>query len=555
MNRKNIFKGILFALTFIGLQSCDKDFSDVGGNIIGDGNINIETYTVENIVAYNQVYGATDTKNLVEIPLGSYDNGTLGQTSSSFVVQVAPNSSAFSLIGENAKIDSVYVYIPYFSEYEKTENDIAKYKLNNVYGDGSFDLKVYQNGYFLSNSNPSQGGNSKYFSNNSSIFDSNKIGNILNDSPDSKQNTNFVFTNTNIIIYKYDKDGNPIKDETTGKNQEEERLSPGLWLDLNKEYFQELFIGKKTALQDPNTFNDLFRGLYFVASGNSSKGAIGLLNIFQGQLVVKYTDEKKSTNSEGEETTTTEKKTMTFSLSSGVSSGNLDANSNINVNLYQNSNNAEYLDAISQADTKNGDDKLYIKGGEGSIAIVDLFSKNDYAELKKLREDDILINDAILTVYVDENAMSNNINPKRLYLYNYDDEVSLVDFSNDTNTNSSYLKAVFGGIFQEENKDKNLEGNLYRFRITEYLRSLIKSKDFKKSPKLALSMTNDYNSSFLNYIKNQTLESPIDNSPNDIKTIPAFSVSCPVGTILYGANTQTEGKKMKLEIFYTKTKN
>jgi hypothetical protein len=555
MNRKNIFKGILFALTFIGLQSCDKDFSDVGGNIIGDGNINIETYTVENIVAYNQVYGATDTKNLVEIPLGSYDNGTLGQTSSSFVVQVAPNSSAFSLIGENAKIDSVYVYIPYFSEYEKTENDIAKYKLNNVYGDGSFDLKVYQNGYFLSNSNPSQGGNSKYFSNNSSIFDSNKIGNILNDSPDSKQNTNFVFTNTNIIIYKYDKDGNPIKDETTGKNQEEERLSPGLWLDLNKEYFQELFIGKKTALQDPNTFNDLFRGLYFVASGNSSKGAIGLLNIFQGQLVVKYTDEKKSTNSEGEETTTTEKKTMTFSLSSGVSSGNLDANSNINVNLYQNSNNAEYLDAISQADTKNGDDKLYIKGGEGSIAIVDLFSKNDYAELKKLREDDILINDAILTVYVDENAMSNNINPKRLYLYNYDDEVSLVDFSNDTNTNSSYLKAVFGGIFQEENKDKNLEGNLYRFRITEYLRSLIKSKDFKKSPKLALSMANDYNSSFLNYIKNQTLESPIDNSPNDIKTIPAFSVSCPVGTILYGANTQTEGKKMKLEIFYTKTKN
>jgi hypothetical protein len=198
---------------------------------------------------------------------------------------------------------------------------------------------------------------------------------------------------------------------------------------------------------------------------------------------------------------------------------------------------------------------LYIKGGEGSIAIVDLFSKNDYAELKKLREDDILINDAILTVYVDENAMSNNINPKRLYLYNYDDEVSLVDFSNDTNTNSSYLKAVFGGIFQEENKDKNLEGNLYRFRITEYLRSLIKSKDFKKSPKLALSMANDYNSSFLNYIKNQTLESPIDNSPNDIKTIPAFSVSCPVGTILYGANTQTEGKKMKLEIFYTKTKN
>jgi hypothetical protein len=44
MNRKNIFKGILFALTFIGLQSCDKDFSDVGGNIIGDGNINRNIY-------------------------------------------------------------------------------------------------------------------------------------------------------------------------------------------------------------------------------------------------------------------------------------------------------------------------------------------------------------------------------------------------------------------------------------------------------------------------------------------------------------------------------
>lgn len=555
MNRKNIFKGILLALGFVGLQSCDKDFSDVGGDLIGDGNINIETYTVEDIVSYNQAYGVADTKNLVEIPLGSYNNGVLGQTSSSFVVQVAPNSSAFSLIGENAKIDSVYIYIPYFSEYDKTENDVALYNLNNVYGDGSFDLKVYQNGYFLNNSNPSEGGDSKYFSNSSSVFDSNKIGEMLNDSPNSQQNTNFVFINKNIVIYKRDKDGNPIKDETTGENQEEERLSPGLWLDLNKEHFHELFIDKKVELQDPNTFNDLFRGLYFVASENSSKGAIGLLNIFQGQLVVKYTDEKTSTDSEGNETTVSEKKTMTFSLSNGVSSGNLDANTNINVNLYQNSNNAQYLDAVSNADTQNGDDKLYIKGGEGSVAIIDLFAKNDYAELKKLREEDILINDAILTVYVDNDAMGDNVNPRRLYLYNYDDETSLIDFSSDTNTNSSYLKAIFGGIFQEENKDNNVEGNLYRFRITEYLRSLIKSKDFKENAKLAISMTNDYNGSLLNYTKNQTLEFPINNIPNDITSIPSFSVSCPVGTILYGVNTDTKDKKMKLEIFYTKTKN
>jgi len=247
MNYKGIIKTIVIAASIASLQSCDKDFSAVGSDVIGDNNLSIDTYQVEDILAYTQPYGAIGTKNLVNMPFGSIDNGEFGRANSSFVTQVLSSTTSFSSMKENAIIDSVYVYIPYFSQYDKVENDVTLYKLLNVTGEGNFNLEVYENGYYLNDVNPGTGKQLDYFSDASAQYDQYKKATILNDSKDVRQNKEFAFTKQNIIIYKRDADGNILKDEKTDKPLEQEKLAPGVWLDLNTNYFTK-FVENRYSL-------------------------------------------------------------------------------------------------------------------------------------------------------------------------------------------------------------------------------------------------------------------------------------------------------------------
>lgn len=534
------------------LQSCDKDFSEVGGDIIGDNNLNIDTYQVQNITAYTQPYGALSTKNLPNIPFGSIDNGEFGRTNSSFVTQVLSSSTSFDLMKSHAVIDSVYVYIPYYAQYDKVEDEITYYKLLNVTGDGSFNLEVYENGYYLNNVNPGTGKDLEYFSDATAQFEQFKKPTLLNNSNDTKQNTDFSFTKKNIIIYKRDDKGNIIYDEKTNKPTEQERLAPGVWLDLNKDYFKK-FVDNTDLFKDQSQFKDHFRGLYFKATGNSSTGALGLLNMAQGKMVIKYHQEIEETNNEGEKIKKTQRLSITLPFTkdaAGDSSASFD--SHINVSLTTNEGNTH----TQEGDKINGDPFLYIKGSEGNVAVIDLFSANGFEELKALKEKEYLINDAILTVHVDQAAMNKNQIPQRLYLYNYDNGTPISDFLNDNSANADYSKLVYGGLYQTANEETKVKGNFYKFRITEYIRALLKNKELK-SPKLAIAATYNYNDALLNTVTkgiNSKLKTEIPNTPENVTYVPTLSAVYPMGTVVYGTNTSSD-KKMTLQIFYTKTKN
>ena len=552
MSYKNIIKTFVILASIASLQSCDKDFSEVGGDIIGDNNLNIDTYQVQNLKAYTQPYGALSTKNLPNVPFGSIDNGEFGRTNNSFVTQVLSASNAFDAMKSNAVIDSVYVYIPYYSQYDKVEDEITYYKLLNVTGEGSFNLEVYENGYYLNNVNPGTGKDISYFSDDVAQFEQYRKPTLLNDSNDIKQNSDFAFTNRNIVIYKRDENGSLVNDETTNKPVEKERLAPGVWLDLNTAYFKK-FIENKNTLNDQSQFKNFFRGLYFKATGNSSTGAVGLLNINQGKMVIKYRQEVEETNSEGEKVKKTQRGSITLPFTKDAAGDSSSAfDSHINVSLTTTEGNTHN----QEGDKENGDPFLYIKGSEGNLAIIDLFSANDFEELKALKEQEYLINDAILTVHVDQTVMNKNQIPQRLYLYNYDNGTPISDFLNDNAANSDFSKLVYGGIFQTSNEENAIKGNFYKFRITEYVRSMLKSKELK-SPKLAIAATYNYNDALLNTVTkgiNSKLKTEIPNTPENVTYVPTLSAMYPMGTVVYGTNTSSD-KKMTLQIFYTKTKN
>lgn len=553
MNYKSIIKTVVILASVASLQSCDKDFSEVGGDIIGDNNLNIDTYQVSDLTAYTQPYGALGTQNLANMPFGSLDNGEFGRTNSSFVAQVLSSATSFNMMKPNAVMDSVYVYIPYYSQYDKVENEKTYYKLLNVVGDASFNLEVYENGYYLHDVNPGTGKTLDYFSDAAAQYEQFKKPTLLNDSKNIKQNKEFTFTKENIILYKRDENGNVVSDETTGKPVELERLAPGLWLDLNAEYFQK-FAASGVNLNDPSQFKNFFRGLYFKATGNGTTGALGLLNLSLGKIVIKYHQEVEETDDEGNPIKKKQHLTATLPFSKAANAGEEATifGDNINVSLNQNEGNNH-----NQVGNKTtGDAKVYVKGGEGNVAVVDLFSKNDFEELKKLRELDILVNDAILTVHVDVDAMPKDQIPQRLYLYNYDNGTPVSDFLNDNSANSLYSKLVYGGIYQPVNEETKVKSNTYKFRITEYIRAILKNKELK-SPKLAIAATFNYNDLLINTVTkgvNSKLKTEIENTPENVTYIPSLSAMQPLGTVLYGTNTSSD-KKMTLQIFYTKTKN
>ncbi|MHC5309739.1 DUF4270 domain-containing protein [Myroides sp. LJL116] len=560
MSQKNIFKGLVLSLGFFALQSCDSDYTSAGSDIIGGGDYPVETYLVKDIKAYNQATGPVEANKLPEYSIGSLSDDFFGTVSNSLALDLSTDISAFTKLNNTAVFDSVYLYIPFYNALpEKLEEETYNYKLGSVYGDGSFNLKVYQNTYLISLDNPIAGGSIYFYNNDFGLFDNNNTGVVLNDSYKAVQNTHVEFSKAAINIYKYDKDGKIERDEE-GKEIVKDRLSPGFWIDLNMSYFQKFFIDNQASLANSDLQKNAFRGLYLKASSNGSKGALGLLALGQGYLRATYEQEETKTDAEGTETKEKVRGEIKFSLANfaGSSSGSLAATSNNIISLTQSENDQSYQSKVENSNKDLGDDAIYLKGGEGSLGVIELFTEDDFSELKALRDMDILVNDAFLTVHVNRNIMENSINPPRLFLYNYDDSTVLADFASD----SSNDKSSYGGEFiavqevDEENQDQEIskrEVFTYRIRVREHIQYLLQS-NIVRSPKLGLVVSNEFTKTVTEF-KFMKIETPITNIPRDIATIPSFSITTPLGTVLHGTtNGVPEESKMQLEIFFTKIK-
>ena len=118
--KNNFLKIATLLFLFLSLLSCDKDFNTLESDVIGDNHFDLEKYEAENLIAYTKATGPVQANNLPLNALGIYNNPKFGVTKAHFVTQVELSTENPSF-GYDPVIDSVYLYVPYFSTLESTE--------------------------------------------------------------------------------------------------------------------------------------------------------------------------------------------------------------------------------------------------------------------------------------------------------------------------------------------------------------------------------------------------------------------------------------------------
>jgi hypothetical protein len=199
-------------------------------------------------------------------------------------------------------------------------------------------------------------------------------------------------------------------------------------------------------------------------------------------------------------------------------------------------------------DTIENPERVYLKGGEGIMAEIELFKDDNGVDLlDEIKSKDWLLNEANLTMYIDQemlNSSGNIIEPSRLYLYDLVNQVPLVDYfvDNSQGTKPFLNKTTHGGLIELDD-DKN--GLFYKIRLTEHIKNIVRNDS--TNVKLGLVVSSDIN----NTINIEVQEN------NLVDFTPFASTINPLGTVLIGPNPSNDkmDKKMKLNLFYTEVNN
>nr|WP_199002995.1 DUF4270 domain-containing protein [Flavobacterium sp. ASV13] len=548
MYNTSFIKKILLVATVVLLYSCDKDFNAIGDGLIGDDHFGLESEKYD-VLAYNQEVTPVQSNGLTLYGLGIYDNPVFGSTTSSFVTQV--NLSAYApTIGDSPEIESVVLTVPYLSHVTASDpKGGSVYALDSIYGDkknGKIKLSVYESGVQMRGSYINGGSQfpQLYYTNQDSPdsddinFDASKIGARLNDSSDKSQNDEFVFSAAQR------KDSTVVDANAATKTYTYTYVAPQMRLDLNTAYFQNKILkADASKLSSPDIFQEYFRGLYFkVERSGSNPVNMALINFAQtgAVITIKY---KAKTAVTTDPDTTTEEKTLVINLSGGASAG-----------LQKGTRTSDFDTAIKNPNKTTGDDRLYLKGGQGSLAVIEL--TGFAAKLNELRTKNWLVNEANLVFSIDSDKMAYNPSsnpdnlawePKRVYLYDLDNNLPITDYLSDgtssITTDSKMTKVVYSGIINVDATTKR--GTTYKIRLTSHIRNIIKDATVK-NVRLGLVVTGDIN----------TITSSKLKLKNDVITdVPRASVMSPLGTVLFGGSSSSNipaGKKLQLEIYYTK---
>ncbi len=560
MINTNFFKSLTVVLTALLFVSCDKDYNTLGSDVIGNENFLFEKYDGPlSVKVYNQKVGPVQTNNLTVNQLGIFKDEIFGVTKANFVTQLTLGTLA-PQFGANMVVDSVVLEVPYFSTKESGTDTSGRgiYTLNSVYGDGKLNLSVYENGFLLNDFDPATGYTTaqKFFSDQDGDFNTNKkglpisdpvLGKRLNNSATPDQNKEFIPKATENVKYKVKSVKNTLTPYTMLHSEEpktkefvESRTAPSMRLRLDKDYFIDRIINAGAAnLIDNNSFKSYFKGLYFQVEAVDANTTLMKLDFRKGKVTIYY------------------KEDLIVKDANGVVLGNdrpmktlaLNMTGSNTVNLFDVSGNTT-IPVVDAPDNDLGDQKLYLKGGQGSQAYIELFKGT---ELDQLKAKKVLVNDASLTFTLAEtDYLLPYDHPKRVYLFDADNDKLLLDFLYDNSTNSSdpkLNKSIHGGILEEKDGKKR-----YKIRITEHINNILKEAvgSEKENVRLALVITEDINNPNYRFLKTPANAPSFSDNTKKLKTFPVGAVVNHLGTVLYGNNSGITANDVKFEIYYTK---
>ena len=566
MQNKSIYKLLFLVGVIAFFTACDKDFNEIGSDVIGDDHFGLIKDDSQTVLAYNTATGQVETSNQPINSLGYYNNPFFGKTKASVVTQVLLDT-VNQTIGTNPTVTKVELSLPYFSRLisrDATSGD-STYELDSIQGFSivndkkvfnKIKLSVYENNYTLRDLDASLNFLDvlRYYSGETSVFDAYKNPIRLNDDSNLAQNDEFIYSSAEIKTYK------PVD----GAQVVDTRSAPGMRLKLRNDFFQDKLFGAGAAgkLFNNSVFKDYFRGLYFkvdASSASPNQGSMSLLNFKQGKIIVTYNI--TVTSSTGVVST----KERKFAISLGGNS----------VNLLENDYSAGYTSGLaSNSNATTGAYNLFPKGGEGSMSIIKLFGDRDVKgwddltgdfvagsnqipdELEDLRHPadgkKVLVNEANLTFYIDKDKMTGAAEPNRIYLYDLNNHRPIIDYYTDytVSQNSKNNKFVFGGLIEKDaaTSSYNKRGIKYKIRLTNHMINLI-SKD-STNVRLGLVVTES-----IGVASNGLLRSAIPVA-NPFNKYPSAAIYNPLGTVLFGNNIPATdpnyAKRLKLEIYYTK---
>ena len=596
----------LIIVLLILLCSCNKEYNTIGLNLIDNDPFETDLEEVPIFVKMKKV--PPYVVNLLQtFQLGQYQDNIFGKTDAVYFSQISLEtvSPRFGIFNENdevngidgniacipeeEKIKDVFLDIPFFTNVEDDDNDgvINRYDVDSTNpqsdsdgdgvsdiietqtgqnplssdtdGDGipdgddddsvnpdtgstlydldsiignekaKFKIKVSELDYYLRSYDPTSNFEKfqQYFSNNQ--IPSNFSGKVLFDDE--------VQINPNeLVFWNEDNPDTADEDESTTLK---ERLSPRIRIPLDKDFFQKKVIDNEGSeiLSNNESFKLFIKGLVIEAY-DFDEPIHMILNFREAEVRLVYDFKKYNKNGTDDDTTddVIEDEEKFFNLK-------LDG---YRINSIK---NEPYPSNITTqiSDTVNNPQSVFLKGGEGIMAEIELFKNNDGVNLlEEIKQKEWLVNEANLTMYIDQNMISSKggiVEPNRLYVYDLKTKQPLIDyFIDDSNgPKDSQKKIVHGGIIE---LDENKKGLSYKIKITEHVKNVIR-KD-STNVKLGLVVTSDISSS---------LNTEVQDS-EQIEFIPTSSVINPFGTVLIGPNPNPSdhNKRMKLNLYYTKAK-
>ncbi len=542
-NRVSLY--LVICLVLLCTQSCEKDFTSIDSDVINSDNaINFETSSIEYpIVTHSKIVDPVQSNNLPSFLLGYNNHAIYGESTSSFLGQMVPDQYSPDF-GDNVVLDSVVLTIPYFSRgVETSDEDDITYELDSVYGGSPIKLSIYRNNFFLRSFDPYGEFDDiqKYYSNGSlsdaeSISQGQLEGELLFEIDDFSPSASQI---------------NLTEVDTSGVTFVSQKIAPAIRFRLDTpddDYWQNLIFENETdpVLNNENNFKEFFRGLYVKVEGINSEGSMMLLNLASTNtnLTIHYTSDTPITS----ETDTGSVDDITSYQNDYVINF-----SGVLLNIFDNNFSID----VSSSDEVNGDENIYLKGGEGYVGMVDLFNgtvENEMGDqvdafdhFKSFFYDDIsesplkLINEAYIEFYVNQDLNLEN-EPDRIYLYNYEQNTSLIDYFIDQSVSSTTINAKINHLepLQRVDDDPEGQGIKYKIRITEHLNNIILRDS--SNARLGLGVIND--------IAATSFFSILNEGEEDIE-LASGTILSHKGTILHGNQSQQEDKRPKIKIYYT----
>ncbi|MEM6686146.1 MAG: DUF4270 domain-containing protein [Bacteroidota bacterium] len=535
--KKTLTGGLVVLAMVLGFVACDDEFNTVGDEIIENNNFATNLFSDGLVRAYNKRLDVVQTNALPVYQIGKNVDPVYGTTFSSLTVQAslfsgdptfgdktqAEEDADLTDPEENEFVTEVWLNIPFFSTSSLDDDGEVQVQVDSLYGlvNEPFTLRVQELTYFL-RAFDEEGDPQIYFSNEDF---SNRVGATL------YENTEFEINTNSIEVLETDVNGAAVLDEN-GNQIVEETLSPRIRVRLDRDFFQERIIDNEGSikLSNNNVFRaeELFRGIHITAENTD---ALMLLDMENAIIEINYVYNKVETQGNtdsSDDTVELEKAEFNLTLSSA--------------NIINSFNTPTF-----EQDVTANEDNLFLKGGEGSMAVIELFGPDNDGngvadQLEEIRENGWLINDANLVFYVNNDIqITEAVDPQRIYLYNMDLNVPLEDYIIDQTANPvspSLSKAVHGGILE---RDEIGEALRYKIRITEHINNLIR----KDSTNIELGLVA---SSDIRVISSGELET----GTSEEEFVPIISIMNPFGTVLHGSTPASpEDKRLKLEIFYT----